>query len=181
MSKQADIWRVQGVIVVTLLAMSSCAASPFNTPIASQAGGKVVTSTVESSSETQPPPSGSEIVTQSSSVPAVVDVAKVTPQVAEGSTPIKMPAPGVPDPTTQLVQRLKLDLATQINVDISQIETEKVEAVTWPDTSLGCPQPGILYSQILVDGYRVTLKANSAEFDYHTQGTEEFVLCKATQ
>ena len=181
MSKRAFTLWVHGVMTVTWLAMSSCTASPLKTPIPSQTGGEVVTTTIESSSETQPAPSGSEVVTQSSSAPAVVDLSKVTPQAVEGSTPVEMPAPGVPDPTTQLVQRLKIDLAAQINVDISQIESVKVEAVTWPDSSLGCPQPGMMYSQILVDGYRVTLKANAAEFDYHTQGTEEFVLCKPTQ
>ena len=111
----------------------------------------------------------------------MVDLSKVTPQAVEGSTPVEMPAPGVPDPAAQLLQRIKVDLAAQLGIDISQIEVVNSEPVTWPDTSLGCAQPGMLYSQILVDGYRVTLKANAEEFDYHTQGTEEFILCKPTQ
>jgi len=35
----------------------------------------------------------------------------------------------------------------------------EVDAVTWPDTSLGCPKPGMMYPQVLVEGVLVQLRA----------------------
>ena len=39
-------------------------------------------------------------------------------------------------------------------------------AVTWNDGSLGCPEPGMFYTQALVDGYHVILQAGDEELDY---------------
>jgi hypothetical protein len=35
----------------------------------------------------------------------------------------------------------------------------QAEAVTWPDGALGCPEPGIVYTQALVPGYWVVVEA----------------------
>lgn len=43
-----------------------------------------------------------------------------------------------------------------------------VSEVTWPDSALGCPQPGEMYTQALVPGYRVRLAAGDATAEYHT-------------
>jgi hypothetical protein len=41
------------------------------------------------------------------------------------------------------------------------------EAVTWPDGSLGCPQPGRAYTQALVRGYRIQIVAGDRTLEYH--------------
>ncbi len=51
------------------------------------------------------------------------------------------------------------DLAEREGADIQAIETVRAEAVTWNDGSLGCAQPGMVYTQALVDGYHVELKS----------------------
>jgi hypothetical protein len=41
------------------------------------------------------------------------------------------------------------------------------ELVTWPDASLGCPQPGVGYTQALVPGWRMTVQAGGVSLLYH--------------
>jgi hypothetical protein len=53
------------------------------------------------------------------------------------------------------------------------------EPVTWPDGSLGCPQPGMMYTQALVPGYRIRVRAGNDLLDYHASRRGSFVLCPA--
>jgi hypothetical protein len=41
------------------------------------------------------------------------------------------------------------------------------EAVTWSDGSLGCPEPGVLYTQALVSGYRIVVEVAGRQLEYH--------------
>lgn len=70
------------------------------------------------------------------------------------------------------------DAAAKAGVDPSAITVLANSAVTWSDGSLGCPRPGVMYTQSLVEGFRVILQANGVQLDYH--GTDDtFVLCPA--
>mgnify|MGYP006921665931 CR=1 FL=1 len=51
------------------------------------------------------------------------------------------------------------------------------EAVTWPDSALGCPSPGVMYTQALVDGLRVVVEAGGRRWDYRLGGTQ-LKLCE---
>ena len=65
------------------------------------------------------------------------------------------------------VARAIADLAGQTGVEPSAVELVSFERVTWRDGSLGCPQPGMMYTQALVEGYRVTLRLNGQTVLYH--------------
>lgn len=58
-------------------------------------------------------------------------------------------------------------LAKRLGVDQSRVEVVEVEPVTWPDASLGCPQPGMKYRQVPVDGYRILLRVDAREYPFH--------------
>ena len=80
---------------------------------------------------------------------------------------LTMPACGqgnLPQP----VQAAVADLAQRLGVAAEQITVETMERVTWPDTSLGNPQPGMMYPQVLTQGYRVFLQHNGVSYEYHT-------------
>ena len=49
-------------------------------------------------------------------------------------------------------------------------------AVTWPDGSLGCPEPGMMYTQVLVDGTLVVLEAGGSRYEYH--GGDPLLFCE---
>lgn len=52
-------------------------------------------------------------------------------------------------------------------------------ARTWPDAGLGCPVPGMVYTQVPVDGYQVVVQAGAVTYDYRGTGPGKFRLCTA--
>lgn len=52
----------------------------------------------------------------------------------------------------------------------------EVEEVEWPDTSLGCPEPGKAYAEVIVPGCRVVMRLGDEVYEYHAGG-EHAVLC----
>jgi len=77
------------------------------------------------------------------------------------------------------IDAAKQDLAQRLGIDASAIEVVEVDAVTWPDTSLGCPKPGMMYPQVLVEGVLVQLRANGQTYRYHGDGQSRLFLCDA--
>lgn len=69
------------------------------------------------------------------------------------------------------------DMLTQTGADRADVLVLESVAITWPDGSLGCPEPGVMYTQALVDGYRVILGLDDETFDYHLNDNGAFVLC----
>ncbi len=69
------------------------------------------------------------------------------------------------------------DLAATIGVDAGDVEVVSVEEVTWRDGSRGCAQPGMAYTQALVDGSRITLRAGGRTYEYHAGGSQPPARC----
>jgi len=95
-----------------------------------------------------------------------------------GSTPPQGPAdPAEPRPALpQEGESAVADLAARLGVPPSAISVRSVEAVQWNDASLGWAQPGYLYAQIVIPGYRIVLEVAGKSYEYHTGGSH-FVLC----
>jgi len=55
------------------------------------------------------------------------------------------------------------------------------EPVTWPDGSLGCPEPGGMYTQALVPGYRITVSTPDGEVAFHGADGEDPIRCDNPQ
>ena len=86
-------------------------------------------------------------------------------------------------PTTAIPREVRhavvADAAKRFNVAESAVVLTRAEQVTWPDGSLGCPQPGRMYTQMLVEGFRVAAKTAEGELTYHTDGRGNVVTCAA--
>ena len=54
---------------------------------------------------------------------------------------------------------------------VEDLVVESAEEVTFSDGSLGCPQPGMMYTQALVDGYRVVIRSGDKTYDFRGSGT----------
>lgn len=63
------------------------------------------------------------------------------------------------------------DAARRSGLPVAALRVDRAEAVTWRDGSLGCPQPGMAYTQALVPGYRVRVIAGDRVHDYHAGGS----------
>jgi hypothetical protein len=78
----------------------------------------------------------------------------------------------------QVVRLVREDLAGRLNMAAQGIKLASVEGVEWRNTSLGCPQPGMMYAQVIVPGYRVVLEAEGQRYEYHTDRGRSVVLCE---
>lgn len=59
------------------------------------------------------------------------------------------------------------DAADRAGVPAEDVSFESFEEVTWPDGALGCPQPDEMYTQALVEGYRIVLEVDGERWHYH--------------
>lgn len=87
------------------------------------------------------------------------------------------PEEGPPDQEDPQVEAAVDDLAEREGVDPAEIEVGTLEAVTWSDGSIGCPEEGMSYTQALVDGHRLILTLDGEEFYYHAGGEDELSYC----
>ena len=77
-----------------------------------------------------------------------------------------------------LIQKVKTDLSERLSVSVDQINVGEVTEVEWSDSSLGCPQPGMSYLQVITPGYRLLLEAGGAQYEYHSSRDTYFVYCE---
>lgn len=70
------------------------------------------------------------------------------------------------------------DLAERQGVDAAEITVVSREEVTWRDGSLGCAEPGMSYTQALVDGTRIVLSLAGKDYEYHAGGGRSPFLCE---
>jgi hypothetical protein len=100
-------------------------------------------------------------------------ISEKSPIISENNnTTLKPGTPTVPQPQPQQSQDAavavaKQMLASQLKIDIGDIIVVSVESVNWPDTSLGLPQPDKVYAQVLVPGFKITLKAQGTDYVFH--------------
>lgn len=77
-----------------------------------------------------------------------------------------------------MIERAIADLAQRLSIPESQIETIETKEVAWPDASLGCPKPGIVYAQIPTPGYLVVLEVTGDEYEYHVDIHGNVLYCE---
>jgi hypothetical protein len=70
----------------------------------------------------------------------------------------------------------KKDLADRLGSDPDSILLLGVREVTWRSGAIGCPKPGMSYTQALVPGVLILLEVDDHTFAYHakTDGTPLF-------
>ena len=98
----------------------------------------------------------------------------------EARTPILQPPPANPGPIQshlgigppeyihpgddftipeEILEALKQAMADKLSVPVEDITIVDQKEVSWSDTSLGNPQPGHYYAQMIVEGYKITAQA----------------------
>lgn len=86
-----------------------------------------------------------------------------------------------PTPTSELeklVEMAKNDLAGRLSIPVTQIILIDARSVIWPDSSIGCPQPGMLYTDVLTPGYLILLSANSRDYEFHAGKGPQVIYCE---
>ncbi len=76
--------------------------------------------------------------------------------------------PGSYPPPSAAALAAQAALAREAGILASDITVLATQAVLWPDSSLGCPQPGRMYAQVMTPGFAVRLRTELREYVYHT-------------
>lgn len=77
-----------------------------------------------------------------------------------------------------VVDSILEDAAQRTGADPATARVLRAEAVTWSDGSLGCPEPGMFYTEALVDGYWVIVELGGQTLDYRVGAHGAFRLCE---
>ena len=114
-------------------------------------------------------------------------VAACTPNAIPTSTPTlnqskptMMPTPFIPSPSSlqNLIEKATEDLARRLSVPTQQIQIVEAREVVWPNSSLGCPQKGMVYADVLTPGYLIILQFDNREYEYHSSKGTEVIYCQ---
>ena len=79
------------------------------------------------------------------------------------------------------VQDAREDLAERTGADPGDIDVVEQRSVMWPDGSIGCPEEGMSYIQVLTEGDLLVLAADGVEHRYHAAAEEDFFHCADPQ
>ncbi len=113
------------------------------------------------------------------SAPAVQSPASTpaaTPEATEtgstGSTGSTEETTAMPrsDESQILVNLARANLRERLCVSRDEITVQSVAPVEFADTSLGVPEPGRMYSQVITPGYVIRLAAAGEVYEYHGSG-----------
>jgi hypothetical protein len=176
-------------LALALAALAACGATP-------QTGGQAATpaapaATAAPTTEAYPSPA-----------PAPTFDAYPSPAPAPTFDPYPSPAPGGQAPTAapagtpstggsvalpqginpgpippERVAAALGDLQQRAGVAAGAITVVSAEAVEWSDGSLGCPQPDMMYPQVISPGYRLILAAGGQEYAYHGNESGDLFFC----
>jgi hypothetical protein len=84
----------------------------------------------------------------------------------------------IPPEASTAIDAALSDAASHLAIARDQLAIVQIQAQQWPDSSLGCPQPGQLYSQIVTPGYLVVISGSGKELEYHTDARSHVMLCR---
>lgn len=96
--------------------------------------------------------------------------------------PADDPAAGGSDPLLGPEIQIAIDdVIERAGVAREDVLITVTELVTWPDSSLGCPEPDTMYTQALVEGYQIVLEAGGEEYHYHGADGDDPQYCADPQ
>ena len=106
---------------------------------------------------------------------------KEAAQGGEGSSRLSSPrgesSPVQPKVPQAILDPILKEAAASANVDREQLVIVRAESAVWSDGSLGCPEPGMMYTQALVNGYWVVIEGGGQKYDFRVGSGGSFYLC----
>lgn len=93
-------------------------------------------------------------------------------EMAQAGPPEATPVAGN-ELTAPLIEAIAQDLGT----DAAELEVVRIETRDWPDASLGCPQPGHAYAQVITPGFLIVVEVAGEQVEYHTDEQSNVTRC----
>lgn len=113
---------------------------------------------------------GASDTQQSASPTAVSGFPTVSP-----ATPTTGSQETIPSDIEMAARILLADIATVNAGDLTLISSE---SVSWSDASLGCPQEGFGYAQVITPGYKLVFALGDTSYAVHTNSDgSSLILC----
>lgn len=93
------------------------------------------------------------------------------------ATPSANPAkPGANALPASVTDPVVAEIAKLAGVPVGEVTIISAQEMTFSDGSLGCPQPGMVYTQAIVDGYKIVAEAGGTTYDVRGSGSK-FRVC----
>jgi hypothetical protein len=93
--------------------------------------------------------------------------------------PWQSPVSPLPRPPIGPVDAAMAHLAAELGIPSEEITFVSLTAAEWPDASLGCPEEGVMYAQVVTPGCLILLEVEGQEYELHTDETgQSVVLCE---
>lgn len=159
----------RGALGSAILAVALLAACGNNTvqraPASTSGTGRITTDTRVSVQSTTPP----------TTVGANAPTTPASPTAGLQESPTSKPTGSSARGRAVAVARRKI--ARHTGISAASLKLVSVRPKTWPDSSLGCPRPGTMYSQIVTPGYIVVLKSKGTRYEVHTGRGTQATIC----
>jgi len=88
----------------------------------------------------------------------------------------KLVSSEVPEKAKLVVALAIDDLTNRLDVAREAIKVVEVKRVDWPDRSLGHPEPGKVYAQVITPGFLIKLRVGKRLCEYHSDDTRRIVF-----
>lgn len=102
---------------------------------------------------------------------------------SEETTTSPPPATSQPSGTAlpeDIASSIRSDAADRVGVSMDAVQVSSVTERTYSDTSLGCPEEGKMYAQVLTEGFQVIVEAGETRLDYRVSEDDgSFRLCES--
>jgi hypothetical protein len=171
--RQGGYRQIFGTVLAAVLLVAGLSSCTSAAPTAGQGSTPSAAAPTEPITATQP-------VTQTQAGEIIQPTQPASPTI-ETSLPI-----GTMEPTSvppQIVAQARQALADQLGVISTTLTLASSEVREWPDSSLGCPEAGQMYMQVITPGYLLVFAdAAGTTYPVHTNETgQQLVLCRDEQ
>jgi hypothetical protein len=101
--------------------------------------------------------------------------------LAPTATPIEESSLVKQDVLQRILDPILKEAAALAKVTRDELVIVRAESVVWNDGSLGCPEPGMMYTQAQVNGYWIVIEAAGQRYDFRVGSGGGFRLCPPGQ
>jgi hypothetical protein len=84
-----------------------------------------------------------------------------------GGAPTPQVPESVPEEAKPLVRTAMVDLEARLEIGLDDISVAEVTETEFSDASLGVPEPGQSYAQVITPGYIIMLQVQDEVYKYH--------------
>ena len=116
---------------------------------------------------------------------AATESATAAPATESGALAFPSDTPAAPSSETvpgDIETAARMLLADELEADAGSFSLGSSESVQWSDASLGCPQEGMMYAQVITPGYKLVFDHAGASYAVHTNSDgSHMVVCSEGQ